>query len=177
MQFVKPKKLDQEVQKAKKKDTGGMEKYSVFFPFKYKEYDIPIDNCFPAPDEYICRQLKSKQVKTCMMFFAASANRPLACAYLMPINNGHVRKGTPMKVAEVKEDKLIEYKYWIIDGQHSIYAAKMLRYQEEKNPRDLKDLRRVYKESKARNIVDAPPQVSTAIFAIANEEAKALYVK
>ena len=47
-----------------------------------------------------------------MMFFAASANRPSACAYLMPINDGHVRKGIPMKVAEVKEDKLIDYKYW-----------------------------------------------------------------
>ena len=112
-----------------------------------------------------------------MMFFAASANRPSACAYLMLVNDGHVRKGIPMKVAEVKEDKLIDYKYWIIDGQHSIYAAKMLRYQEEKKPGNLKDLRRVYKERKARIVVDAPPQVSTAISAIANEEAKALYVK
>ena len=53
----------------------------------------------------------------------------------------------------------------------------MLRYQEEKKPRHLKDLRRVYKERKACIVVDAPPQVSTAILAIANEEAKALYVK
>ena len=165
------------VKKAKKQDTKGMEKCLSFFPFKYKEENIPINNCFPDPYEHIYYQLKPLQVKTCMMFFAASANRPSACAYLMPVNDGHVRKGIPMTVAEVKEDKLIDYKYWIIDGQHSIYAAKMLCYQEEKKSRNLKDLRRVYKERKARIVVDAPPHVSTAILAIANKEDKALYVK
>lgn len=63
-----------------------------------------------------------------MLFFGASANRPRACAYLMPAKNaGNKKKGIPMKLSEVVEEKLSEYSYWIINGQHSIYAARFLR--------------------------------------------------
>lgn len=158
-------------------DIGGMEKYSSFFPFKYKEYDIPVNQCFIALDQYNCRDLKLDKVNTCMKFFAASANRPSACAYLMPVKNGGQKTGIPMKGQEVVEDRLLSYKYWILDGQHSIYAAKYLRWQEMKKDSCCEELRRVYEKRKARIVVDPQPHVAIAISAIANEEAQALYVK
>ena len=45
IRFVDPKVLENEAQKALKSDTGGMEKYSKYFPFKFKEYEIPVDQC------------------------------------------------------------------------------------------------------------------------------------
>ena len=130
IRFVDPKVLENEVQKALKSDTRGIEKYSKYFPFKYKEYEIPVDQCWLAPNHYNSHQIESARVHECVLFFGARANRPGACAYLMPVKNAGKKKGIPMKVSEVIEDKLTEYSYWIIDGQHSIYAAKLLRYQE-----------------------------------------------
>ena len=63
------------------------------------------------------------------MFFVASANRPGASAYLMPLKNAGKKKGIPMKQSGVSEEKLTKQSYWILDGQHSIYAAKFLRCQ------------------------------------------------
>ena len=40
IRFVDPKVLENEVQRAFKSDTRGIEKYSNYFPFKYKEYEI-----------------------------------------------------------------------------------------------------------------------------------------
>ena len=76
IRFVDPKVLENEVQKALKSDTGGMEKYSKYFPFKYKEYEIPVDQCWLAPNHYNCRQIESARVDECVLFFGASANRP-----------------------------------------------------------------------------------------------------
>ena len=105
-------------------------------------------------------------------FCAASANRPGACAYLMPINNVGEKKGIPMKVSEVIEDKLTEYSYWIIDGQHSIYAAKLLMYQEIEKDGHSQELVAIYEKRKARIVVGPQPKVATTILAIANEEAQ-----
>ena len=99
-------------------------RYAAWFPFQYKEFEINVDQCFLALDHYNCRQMEEKQINSCMLFFAKSANRPAACAYLMPVNNCSPKKGVPMMLNEVKEEKIQEYKYWIIDSQHSIYAAK-----------------------------------------------------
>ena len=95
----------------------------------------------------------------------------------MPTKNGGKKKGIPMKVSEVIEDKLTEYSYWIIDGQHSIYAAKLLRYQEIEKDGRSQELVAMYEKRKARIVVDPEPEVATAISAIANEEAQSLYVK
>ena len=95
----------------------------------------------------------------------------------MRVNNCSPKKGLPMMLNEVKEEKIQEYKYWIIDGQHSIYAAKFLRFQEMKLESGSQKLIQVYEKRKARVVVNPMPQVVTAISAIANEEAKALYVK
>ncbi len=154
-----------------------MEKYSKYFPFKYKEYEIPVDQCWLAPDQFNSRQIEAQRVDECMLFFAASANRPGACAYLIPVKSAGKKKGTPMKLSEVIEDKLTEYSYWIIDGQHSIYAAKYLRYQEMEKDGRSQELVAVYEKRKARIVVDPEPEVATAISAIANEEAQTLYVK
>ena len=54
-----------------------------------------------------------------------------------------------MRLSQVKEEKLTEYSYWIIDGQHSIYAAKFLRYQEMEKDGRAKDLIQVYEKRKA----------------------------
>ena len=85
----------------------------------------------------------------CVLFFGASANRPGACAYLMPVKNAGKKKGTPMKLSEVKEEKINEYSYWIIDGQHLIYVAKFLRYQKMEKDGRAKDLIQVYEKRKA----------------------------
>ena len=154
-----------------------MEKYSKYLPFKYKEYEIPVDQCWLAPDHYNSRQIEPKRVDEWVLFFPASANRPRACAYLMPVKNAGKKKGTPMKLSEVKEEKLTEYSYWIIDGQHSIYAAKFLRYQEMEKDGRAKDFIQVYEKRKAQIVVDTEPHVATAIFAIVNEEAQSLYIK
>lgn len=177
IRFVDPKALENEAQKALKSDTGGMERYSKYFPFKYKEYEIPVDQCWLAPDHYNCRQVEHQRIDECMLFFAASANRPGACAYLMPVKNAGKKKGVPMKLGEIEEEKLTTYSYWIIDGQHSIYAAKLLRHQEMEEGGQSQGLVEVYEKRKARIVVDPEPQVATAISAIANEEAQSLYVK
>jgi len=76
IRFVDPKVLEKEVQKALKSDTRGMEKYAKYFPFKYKEFEIPIDQCWLAPDHYNSHQVEPNRVDACMLFFGASANRP-----------------------------------------------------------------------------------------------------
>ena len=177
IRFVDPKVLEKEVQKALKSDTGGMEKYAEYFPFKYKEYEIPVDQCWLAPDHYNSRQIEPNRVDACMLFFGGSANRPAACAYLMPVKNAGKKKGIPMKLSEVVEEKLTEYSYWIIDGQHSIYAAKYLRWQEMEKDGRSQELVQVYEKRKARIVVDPKPQVAIAISVIANAEAQPLYVK
>ena len=53
-------------------------------------------------------------------------NRPASCAYLMPIKYLGEKQGVPLTKEQVVEAKLHEYTYWIIDGQHSIYAAKVV---------------------------------------------------
>ena len=83
-----------------------MEKYSNYFPFNYKEYEIPVAQCYLAPDHYNSRQIDAHRVNECVLFFAASANRPGACAYLMPVKNAGKKKGIPMKQSEVSEEKL-----------------------------------------------------------------------
>lgn len=177
IRFVDPKALENEAQKALKSDTGGMEKYSKYFPFKYKEYEIPVDQCWLAPDHYNSRGIEHNRIDECMLFFAASANRPGTCAYLMPVKNAGKKKGDPMKLGEIVEEKLTTYSYWIIDGQHSIYAAKFLRRQEMEEGGQSQQLVEVYAKRKARIVVDPEPEVATAISAIANEEAQSLYVK
>ena len=82
-----------------------------------------------------------------------------------------------MKLSEVIEDKLTEYSYWIINGQHLIYAAKFLRYQEMEKDGRTKDLIQIYEKRKAQIVVDPEPHVVAAISAIANKEAQSLYVK
>ena len=69
VRFVDPKILKNEVQKALKSDTGGMEKYSKYFPFKYKEYETPVDQCWLALDHYNSRQIEPKRVDECVLFF------------------------------------------------------------------------------------------------------------
>ena len=177
IKFVDPKVLEKEEQKALKSDTRGMEKYSRYFPFKYKEFEILVDQCWLAPYHYNSCQVEPSCVDACMLFFGASANRPSTCAYLMPIKEACIRKGIPMKLSEVKEERLTNYSYWIIDGQHSIYASKILRYQEIEKDSCSEELVAMYEKRKTQIVVDLEPQVITAIFAIANEEAQALYVK
>ena len=126
-----------------------MEKYCKQFPFKYKEYEIPIDQCWLAFDHYNSHQIDSKHVDEVVLFFGASANRPGACAYLMPVKEAGKKKGVPMTVSEVMEEKLTEYSYWIIDGQHSIYTAKFLQYQEMEKDGSSQELIKVYEKRKA----------------------------
>ena len=95
----------------------------------------------------------------------------------MPVKNAGKKKSVPMKLGEIAEEKLTTYSYWIIDGQHSIYAAKFLRYQEMEEGGQSQELVEVYEERKAWIVVDPEPQVAIAICAIANEEAQSLYVK
>ncbi|MCO5570655.1 hypothetical protein L7F22_024382 [Adiantum nelumboides] len=77
LRFVEPDRLEKEVQKAKKSDTGGMEKYSTYFPFKYTEYEIPVTSCFLAPNHYNSHQLDEEQLNNYMLLFAASATKML----------------------------------------------------------------------------------------------------
>jgi len=66
----------------------------------------------------------------------------------MPVKDAGIRKGIPMKL-RVKEEHITKYSYWIIDGQHSIYATKLLRYQEREKYGCSEELVRVYKKGKA----------------------------
>ena len=86
-----------------------MKKYSKCFPFKYKEFEIPVDQCWLAPNHYNSRQIEPSCVDDCMLFFGASGNRPSACAYLMPVKEVGQRKGVTMKLSEVKEERLTKY--------------------------------------------------------------------
>ena len=122
-------------------------------------------------------KLEETQINSCMLFFAKFANRPVACACLMHVNNCSPKKGAPMMLNEVKEEKVQEYKYWIIDGQHSIYAFKFLRFQEMRLESGSQNIIQVCEKRKSQIVVNPRPQVSTTISAIANMEAKALYVK
>ena len=79
IRFVEPELLERKKQKANKSDTGGMERYASWFPFQYKEFKINVDQCFLALDHYNCCQMEETQSNSCMLFFAASANRPCLC--------------------------------------------------------------------------------------------------
>ena len=61
MRMVDPKVLEFEATKAQEKDTGGMNKYIKYFPFQYKEFDIPVQNCWLAPDHYNSRIMQEKK--------------------------------------------------------------------------------------------------------------------
>ena len=175
--IIDPKALEKEAKKAEGKATGGMEQYSKFFPFKYKEFEIPVDNCWLAPDHFVSRVFKKATMISRMRGFASSRNRPAACAYLMPIKNENhgAKQGIPLKKEEIVENKLQQYHYWIIDGQHSIYAAKAIR---DSNLETFSaSLKEVYEFRSARIVVDAEPFITVAISKIANDEAQALYVK
>ena len=130
IRFINPKILENEVQKALKSDTGSIEKYSKYFLFKYRECKFPIDQCWLASNHYNSCQIESHCVDEGVLFFVANEIRPRACAYLMLVKNAGKKKGIPMRLSEVIEEKLLEYLYWIINGQYSIYAKKNLRYQE-----------------------------------------------
>ena len=80
-------------------------------------------------------------------------------------------EGIPMKQSEVLEEKLIEYSYWILDGQHFIYATKFSRCQEMVKDGSSIELIQVYEKRKAQIVVDLEPRAMVAIFAIANKEA------
>lgn len=177
MRIVDPDILEAKATKGQDKDTGGMNKYINYFPFQYKEFDVPVQNCLLAPDHFNTRIMDTKRAESVLFGFSESTTRPAACAYLMPVKNAKSKEGIPMKVEEVEESKLQEYKYWILDGQHSIYAAKVLLFNQQSNEETFQRLIDVYKFRKARIVVNAPPFVATAISAIANDEAKALYVK
>ena len=173
--FVDAKALEKESKKAKGKATGGMEQYGDYFPFKYKEFEIPVDNCWLAPEHYVSRVFNKATMTIRMKGFAGCRNRPSSCAYLMPIKEHGAKKGYPMKKEEIIENKLQQYHYWIIDGQHSIYAAKAIRDSDlQVFSASLKD---IYEFRSARIIVDAEPRITLAISKIANDEAQALYIK
>ena len=128
--FVDSDALEKAAQRGKKKETGGMHQYMQYFPFGYEDFEIDVDQCFQAPDHYVVRPMEKKQVELNTFIFARSATRPASAAYLMPVNNYVKKGGIPMSLREVKKEKVMEYKYCIIDGQHSIYAAKIFKYQE-----------------------------------------------
>lgn len=153
-----------------------MEQYSEYFPFKYKEFEIPVDNCWLAPDHYISRVMEIHSMVTRMMSFAQSRNRPSSCAYLMPVKNHGPKKGEPMKKEEVIEKNLGTYHYLIIDGQHSIYAAKAIR-DEQKLEEKTQEVETVYEFRSARIVVNVEPRITVAISRIENDEARALYIK
>ena len=177
MRMVDPDVLEAEATKGQEKDTGGMNKYIKYFPFQYREFDICVQNCWLAPDHYNARTIDTKHAEGVLFGFSRSTTKPAACAYLMPIHNAKTKEGTPLAIEEVEESKLKDYQYWILDGQHSIYAAKVLLHNQQNNKEIFQRLIDVYKFKKARIVVNAPPFVATAISAIANEEAKALYVR
>ena len=177
MRMVDPNLLEAEALKGQEKDTGGMDKYIKYFPFQYREFDIPVQNCWLAPDHYNARIMDIKHAEGVLFGFSRSTTKPAACAYLMPIQNAKTKGGTPLAVEEIEESKIKDYHYWILDGQHSIYAAKFLLHNQQNNKEIFERLIDVYKFRKARIVVNAPPLVATAISTIANEEAKALYVK
>lgn len=154
-----------------------MNKYINYSPFQYMEFDVPVHNCWLALDHYNARIMDKKHAESMLFGFSRSTTKPAACAYLMPVRNAKSKQGTPLALEEIEESKVQEYHYWILDGQHSIYAAKVLLHNQQKNKEIFQRLIDVYKFRKARIVVNAPPFIATAISAIANDEAKALYVK
>ena len=173
--IIDPEDLEKEAKKAQGKATRDMEQYSSYFPFKYKEFEIPVENCWLAPDHYVSRVFEINTMKVRMKGFAASRNRPASCAYLMPVKNHGAKRGERMKSEEIIENQLHHYHYWIIDGQHSIYAAKVIRDSDLETASA--SLKEIYKFRSARIIVDAEPRITVPISKIANDEARALYVK
>lgn len=171
------KRLSKLAKKAKDSSLGGMTKYAEHFPFGlYKEFEIPVEKCFQAPGYVICREFNPTKLEIVFNWFTSRANNPSSCAYLMPISWIKDDKAIAMKKDEVKVEDVQKYSYWIIDGQHSISAAKAL-VQADPLPEDIEYLRDVYKFRKARIIVDAPAKVTVAISRLANMEAQALFTK
>lgn len=128
-----------------------------------------------APNHYLCRTLDPPEVNERLKGYINHKNRPASCAYLMPIKYMGEKHGIPLTKEQLSEAKLQEYSYWIIDGQHSIYAAKVVMY--NKLPPEKMDLKDIYRFRKARIVVNAPAEVCVAISRLANLEAQALFKK
>lgn len=69
IRIVDPDILKTEATKGQEKDTGGMNKYIEYFPFQYREFDIPVQNCWLALDHYNARIMDKNMLSVCYLDF------------------------------------------------------------------------------------------------------------
>lgn len=115
------------------------------------------------------RTLTVSYVNELVKSFAMLSKHPATCAYLMPF---HKETNIPMHKEEVQVEKLWEYTYWILAGQHSIYAAKL--FIRDGKGEAFEQRKCFYTRRKARIVVNAPEDASCKISSMANMEAQTI---
>ena len=144
LNIINPKLLAKKKGKVKEEPLGSIDQYKEYFKFGvFQEFDIPVLHCMEAPNHYVCCTLDHLEVNERLKGYISHKNRPASCAYLMPIKYLGEKQGTPLTMEQLSEAKLQDYSYWIIDGQHSIYAAKVLMY--NRLPPEKMDLKDIYR--------------------------------
>ena len=92
------KRLVKMAKKAKDSPLGGISQYASFFPLGlYREFEIPVVKCFPAPGHIVCRSMSEDKMTIILEWFISKANNPSSCAYLMPIDWVQNDKANPQE--------------------------------------------------------------------------------
>lgn len=159
------KELDRQVAKTSKSGLDGYLGIEQYFKFGVQFTAlICVDYCNLAPDSYKCRPLSDEYVKYLLKTFAGHSRPCSLAADLMPYDP---HTNVPLKSDEVHLDKLQQYHYWILSGQHSIMAARAFLRNKSKKYASRKLF---YEKRLARIIVDAPREVSVRISRMENIE-------
>ena len=162
LDIINPRLLAKKKQNLKEEPLGSVDQYKEYFYFVvFKEFDIPVLHCMEAPSNYLCHTLNHIQLRERLQGYIDHKNRLASCAYLMPIKYLGEKQGIPLTKEQVIKAKLHEYFYWIIDGQHSIYATKVVMC--NRLPHEKMDLKDIYCYQKSCIVVNAPPKVCVAI--------------
>lgn len=99
------------------------ETHNSCYLFEQRTFEVSIDKCIPARDEFIIRKLESSIVETVkkqLVMMADKRQRQKVC--LTPVDaNGELLRSPPKSWEEIKSGT-----FMIINGQHSIIASQQL---------------------------------------------------
>jgi hypothetical protein len=101
-----------------------LEAFEKYYPFAPKTFDIEVDRCNRAPSKMIYRPLDEQHCRNIIGSFLKNVRDVDTLADLVP----YVPVAN-MEVIVKKEEELLRENglmFWIINGQHTIHAAKAL---------------------------------------------------
>ena len=161
--------LDKQIQKNSKNGLDGYMGIEEYFKFGVQFTAlIPVEQCEIAPMAYKCRPLSSAYVKYLVKQFAGHSRPNSNTADLMPYDP---KTEEPLRSDEVQFEKLDQYHYWILSGQHSIMAARFFLH--SGSPKYARR-KAFYARRISRIVVNAPMAVAVRISRMENIETQTI---